>query len=660
MCGIAGIIEMNGPQIDLAGIRLMAQVQRHRGPDGEGFFLDNGSDMVMTEFDGQVQQFHSQFSAHGLKRSPRVALAHRRLAIIDLSSAGRQPMSDTSNRYWITYNGEIYNYIELRRELESLGHRFHSGTDTEVILAAYSEWGRECPTHFNGMWALAIWDAKERTLFCTRDRFGVKPFYYYWNGQRFIFASEIKALLAQRGVPRNLNDQVVLDYLLSGSMDHLPGQTFLAEIRQLLPAHNLFIKDGVLSINRYWEIEVLSETSPVTDDLTEQCREILLDATRLRLRSDVRVGGTLSGGIDSATLVCLIDQQLVNNTYHVFSAQFPGHQNDESKYVRDVMAKAKHLELHEITPSAQKLTEDLPRLMWHQDEPFGDTSIYAHYCLMKVAKQYGVKVVLTGQGADEVFGGYWSYYRAFLGHLLLKGQFSWLQREIKERAKITGEKPHSLWLAAIYHALPPSIRTQIRSKAIRREADWINPEFKRQTAQERFEAALPGWSRFNWYLYEAIRKWSIPHLVHHDDRNSMAFGIESRAPYLDYRLAHLLFSTADDAKIAHGRMKVLLKQVGKGIIPPSITARNDKIGFYTPMLQWLGDAREFILDVLNSDFARQTPYLRAPQLFRLAQEVFEGNTHKVSPLWWSVSLCLWHEVVVKGVEQPVVNELITA
>jgi asparagine synthase (glutamine-hydrolysing) len=660
MCGIAGIIELNSTPLDLALVKGMARIQQHRGPDGEGFFWDNGAHAVWVEFNGQAQSLPRDLAGQHAERAPRVALAHRRLAIIDLSPAGRQPMSDAAQRYWITYNGEVYNYIELRRELESLGYSFRSGTDTEVILAAYTEWGADCLSRFNGMWAFAIWDAKERTLFCARDRFGVKPFYYYWNGKQFMFASEIKALLANRQVPRTLNDQVILDYLLSGSMDHLPGQTFLAEIQQLLPAHYLILKDGALRAYQYWQLQPSPEPLPITEELDERCRELILDAARLRLRSDVPVGGTLSGGIDSATLTCLIDQRLADQTYHVFSAQFHGHQHDESQYVRDVMAQARHLELHETTPSARQLLDELPQLFWHQEEPFGDTSIYAHYCLMRLTRQQGVKVILTGQGADEVFGGYGSYYRAFLGHLLRKGRIGGLRREIRARSSISGEKPLSLQLASIYHALPSSLRTHVQSLALYQRSDWINPDFKRRITRQRFDAVPPGWSRFNWYLAEAISKWSIPHLVHHDDRNSMAFSIESRAPYLDYRLAQLLFSTADEAKISNGRMKVLLRRASQGIIPQSITARNDKIGFYTPMSQWLSEAREFIWETFDTNFARENPYLHAPQVTRMAQEVLQGNFRWASPLWWSLSLCLWHEVVVKGKEQPALSKLAIA
>lgn len=645
MCGIAGWLNLNGKGIDREVVAKMVWLQAHRGPDGEGIFFDNGKTCEWTEFEGRWRHFTSLT----VKASSQyqIGLGHRRLSIIDLSSAGHQPMRDRTGRYWITYNGEVYNYLELRRELQDGGYEFYSHTDTEVILAAYETWGTSCLSRFNGMWALAIWDTRERELFCARDRFGVKPFYYHWNTQDFIFASEIKAVLVCSQVSNTLNDSVILDYLLGGSVDHLPGNTFFREIKQLLPGHYAIIKDGKLWMERFWEMPVFEKKRPVTQDLVEECRTLLLDATRLRLRSDVPVGGTLSGGIDSTTLTCLVDQRLSTQPYHVFSTQFAGHVNDESQYVSDVMAGARHLQLHLTLPTSQELMDTLTKLMWHQDEPFGDTSIFAHYCLMQLARAHGIKVVLTGQGADEIFSGYWSYYRAWLGQLLVEGRLALLQREIQVRRRITGETHASLYQAAIYHALPAQLRTQIQSARLYRQANWLNPEFKQSVRRERFDPAPTGWSRFDWYLYESLTKWSVPHLVHHDDRNSMAFGVESRAPFLDYRLVQFLFSTADGAKHADGRMKVLLRRAGEGIIPPSVTSRNDKIGFYTPMAQWLTGAREFAYDLLGTDFARKNPYFSTDSFVPMVEDVLAGNARHASQVWWGLSLCLWHEVMIK-------------
>jgi asparagine synthase (glutamine-hydrolysing) len=646
MCGIAGIVRSDGGPIDIALVRKMTVVQAHRGPDGEGFFEDSGAGELWSEFDRARSAIGRRSGCGGHASASSVALGHRRLAILDLSEAGRQPMPDSAQRYWIVYNGEVYNYIELRRMLRTRGHVFRSDSDTEVVLASYIEWGPECLRRFNGMWAFAIWDSRERTLFCARDRFGVKPLYFHWKSGNFVFASEIKAVLLAPGVSRALDEQPVVDFLLSGSADHIPGHTFFAEIAQLLPAHYLIIKNGELRTCRYWDIDGAGPKRDVTGDLIAECRELLTDAARLRLRSDVPVGGTLSGGIDSATITALVDQRLATGVYHVFSVQFPGHQQDESRYVSELAAQSSHVRLHMLTPRSAELVQDLPRLIWHQEEPFGDTSVYAHYRLMQLARENGVKVLLTGQGADEVFCGYGSYYRAYLGHLLACARISTLIQEIRKRQQIAGENVPDLVRAAFYHAAPPWLRTRVQSAVLHHNSSWLRPEVANLVMRRRFWRRPKGWSRLDWYLYEALRKWSLPHILRHDDRNSMAFGIESRAPYLDFRLAELLFSTADEAKVANGRMKTLLRGIGTGLIPESITNRTDKIGFFTPLGDWLADAREFTFDLLNTEFAKTNPYFSAQTLSQMAAG--SPDSSLAGPLWWGLSLSLWYEVMVRG------------
>jgi asparagine synthase (glutamine-hydrolysing) len=654
MCGIAGILHCGAAPIRAGTVAGMMRAQAHRGPDGEGFLFDDGETLSWGAFDGARSSAPARPAAG---RGPRVALGHRRLAIIDLSRAGWQPMADPSRRYWITYNGELYNYIELRRVLEARGHSFRTQTDTEVVLAAFAEWGRDCLGRFNGMWAFAIWDAKERSLFCSRDRFGIKPFYYVWDGERFFFASEIKGLLAHPDTPRALNERAVVDYLLGGSVDHLPGETFFAGIHSLLPAHSLTVSDGVLRQERYWDVDASARKRPMTPQLVEECRELLVDAVRLHTRSDVPVGVTLSGGIDSATLTCLLDREVLRSDFHAFSALFPGGRADESRYARDVAASSGHIKLHVDTPTSEELIRDLPRLLWSQDEPFGDTSIYAHYRLMRMASGAGVKVILTGQGADEVFAGYGSYFHAYLGQLLASAQLGKLWREIGSRARLLGTSRRALAAAAVYHTLPSRLRTRVQTQTLFRRASWVRPGVKRAATRERFDPPGRGWTRFDWYLYESMYKWSIPHLVHHDDRNSMAFSVESRVPYLDYRLVNFLFATEDEAKIEDGRLKTLLREAGRGIIPASVTERTDKIGFYTPMDSWLSNSRGLILDAINTDFMRNNPYLEPGEFQRVAVAFLEGRGEYASPVWWGVCFSLWHEHVVKAAGSPAEGEV---
>jgi asparagine synthase (glutamine-hydrolysing) len=639
MCGIAGWVSAAG--IDVPTLRRMTDVQAHRGPDDAGYLVDDGG--ALHELDA---------AGRAVRSTPRPAplagaagLGHRRLAILDLSTAAHQPMADPERRYWLTYNGEIYNYVELRQALRAAGWRFRSDGDTEVVLAAYLVWGEACVERFNGMWAFAIWDARERRLFCARDRFGVKPFYYYKGGGHFIFASELKGLLAHPAVPRGLNDRAARDFLSSGTIDHRPGESLLAEVAELPSAHTLVLEGDNLRLREYWRIPAPERKEPFTPALTERCRELLQDAIAIRLRSDVPVGGTLSGGIDSATLTCLIDRS-ADRSYPVFTVQFPGHAHDESRYVRDVMAEARNLELHTLTPSSGELLRDLTRVLWHQDEPFADTSIFAHYRIMRLVRESGVKVVLTGQGADEIFAGYASYYRSYLGHLAATGRLRELNQEVAARSAMTGESRVGLFQAALYHASPLRTRNALHALATRRAVPWLRPE--PGASPPRFAPAPPGWSGFDWYLYEALRRWAIPHLLRQDDRNSMAFGLESRAPFMDYRLVELLFRTADDAKVGGGESKRLLRAVGEGVIPASITARRDKIGFYTPMTEWLRDGRPLVEEVLGGGFATSNPYFDAAPLRRAADRLFAGDARHASAIWWAFSFTLWYETVIAG------------
>jgi asparagine synthase (glutamine-hydrolysing) len=645
MCGIAGWLSCDGSPIEPRLLRAMTDVQAHRGPDGSGLLIDDGETLrAWTPERGSAPPIRPPREPG--TGAPRLGFGHRRLAILDLSDAAHQPMADPGGRFWLVYNGEVYNYVELRRELAAEGWRFRSDGDTEVVLAAYALWGERCLERFNGMWAFAIWDARERTLFCARDRFGVKPFYYFWNGATFLFASEMKGLLAHPAVPRELNEPLVREFLFSGSIDHHPGATLFDAIAEIPPAHRLTVGAGRISLRRFWEIRPPDRKEPMGPALIDECRELLRDAVRVRLRSDVPVGGTLSGGIDSATITCMVDQGLVSRTYPVFSVQFPGHANDESRYVHDVVDAARNLELHMISPSAGELLEDLPRLIWYQDEPFADTSIFAHYRIMSVVRDHGVKVVLTGQGADEIFAGYTSYYRAYLGHLAARGRLLALRREIRDRGAVSGEPPRTLLAAAAYHATPTRLRSALHQRGAVRAAPLLDASPEGRFAP-RFRPPPDGWSRFDWYLLEALNRWSLPHILRQDDRNTMAVGVESRAPFLDYRLVELAFRTADDAKVGGGEAKRLLREAGRGIVPASVTARRDKIGFYTPMGDWLRRGEGVVRELLTGEFANHNPFFEGRRLAAEAEAVFADPARDPAPFWWAFSLCMWHDVVAR-------------
>ena len=392
MCGIAGQYCFDGRAPDRELLARMSEQLIHRGPDGVG-----------TEVRGCM------------------GLVHRRLAIIDLSDDGLQPMTNEDKTLWLLFNGEIYNYIELREELVKKGHRFHSQSDTEVILHAYEEWGTGCLQRFNGMWAFALWDEKSQQLFCARDRFGIKPFYYTEIDGSFLFASEIKALVEHPDVGKKPDDEVLGTYLAWGVQDH-SARTMFDGILQLKPAHALIVtKEGAHSPYRYWEVSINGSVQSDTVDEKENGRflDLLKDATRIHLRSDVAVGTCLSGGIDSSTLAVLINNLIreeappsVSDRQKTFSVVFTDKRFDESRYI-DEIVNATGVDSHRTEPDPAQLWDDIDRSVWVQDEPFGSLSIYAQYCVMRLA-QKNVKVVLDGQGADELLAGYLAYQAGYI------------------------------------------------------------------------------------------------------------------------------------------------------------------------------------------------------------------------------------------------------
>ena len=598
MCGIAGQYCLDGkaPESDL--LATMAERLAHRGPDGQG-----------------------------MRISGSMGLVHRRLAIIDLTDEGLQPMTNEDGTLWLVFNGEIYNYVELREELLQKGHRFHSHSDTEVILHAYEEWGEGCLSRFNGMWAFALWDGKKEQLFCARDRLGIKPFYYTKAGGSFLFASEIKALLAHPDAGRKPDDLMLGTFLAWGVLDH-SARTMFDGISQLPPAHYLVVDaDGPKQPVRYWDARVNPEIHGTTsdEDIAARLLELLRDATRIHLRSDVAVGTCLSGGIDSSTLTVLINDIIrkeapasVGSRQKTFSAVFTDRRFDESRYI-DEIVQATGVDAHRVEPSAGQLWDDIDRLVWIQDEPFGSLSIYAQYCVMRLA-QKSVKVVLDGQGADELLAGYLAYQGSYIinTHLL-----------------------RSVGLRATFRELSGSLGHHggfIRS-AIRQVRE-------RKKRRGLLKCPAENISRYNGsldrVLYRELTSTNLPSLLHYEDRNSMAFSIESRVPFLDYRFVEYVAALPLDQKIRHGITKTGLRRAIKGIVPESIRCRMDKMGFVTPEEIWMReDLRPFVLEVLSSDSFRTRPYWDAGAVIRDYLAFLDQESPYSPEIWRIVNTELW-------------------
>jgi len=622
MCGIAGYLDVR-EQATTGQIQAMTDRLVHRGPDAGKFVLIDTRTSSTWQGDGSRPA-----------RNFDLALGHRRLSIIDLSDAGLQPMASADGRYWIVFNGEIYNYIELRTELRALGHVFSSNSDTEVLLAAYREWGRGCLARFNGMWAFAIWDTHEKRLFCARDRFGVKPLYYAFGDDWFAFASEPKALFAHPRVPRKPNAAIIYDYLSLRLVDHT-NETFFEGIYALPGAHSLTYQRGSKPvIERFWDLTPPTErdSSPREDrEAIEKFQALFEDAVRIRLRADVPIGTCLSGGLDSSSIVVTanrlmfdelhLDPALVGDRQRTFTACFEDPRIDERKFVDDVIAKT-GASTHRVFPSGTRLWDELPALVAQMDEPFHSTSQYSQYNVMRLVRESGVTVTLDGQGADELMAGYPGYQGVFFATLLRAGKFSAAAHTLRANMRMAqrGRSAMDLAVRAVYGLLPTSITTPIRTKLSplfsSRSPEGRSLQVLRPELRERFESRRIGWieqraasmQNLGAKLYDDVFKFSLPGLLRYADRNSMAFSIESRMPLLDYRLAEHIFSLPLSLLMRDGWTKWVFRESQADRLPPSVQWRKDKLGFVTPEGIWLKQGRAHLQAMLGGEL-RSADYL---------------------------------------------------
>jgi asparagine synthase (glutamine-hydrolysing) len=590
MCGIAGIVSQDHRL--LAPLRSMTEALRHRGPDDEGYLLAETASGRAESWGGpdtpaslSLPILPVELPAWG-----RVGLSHRRLAIQDLSPLGHGPMGSADGRLWLTYNGEVYDFHERAAELRSLGHTFRSRGDTEVVLEAWRRWGEDCLPRFNGMWAFAVYDAERGLLWCARDRFGIKPLYYYRDQRLFAFASEIKALLAHPAVPRRIDDESLGGFLLRGAIDE-GSETFFEGIRALPPGHRLRLDlgSGRLDVER-WYAPPRDELGPADP---AQLRALLEDSVRLRLRSDVDVGSCLSGGLDSSTLVCLtarLRDRHEPRAHRTFSVAYPDPELSEAAHVDAVVALT-GVEAARTTPTAERLAEELARLAFHQDEPFPSSAVYSQWCVMALAGQVGMKVLLDGQGADEVLGGYHYHHGPYLAEVWGRDGVAaaWAAARALSRGS---DRPLIQPLALMaYHLLP--LPMPVRSRLLRARAtqprlpgDLLIPELAARANQRAVHRHAPRRSLLEERL-AAISRSSLPALLRYEDRNSMAFSIEARLPFLDYRVVEWGLARPSAQLMAGGFTKAPLREAVAGLVPDSIRWRRDKLGFASPERRFL-------------------------------------------------------------------------
>jgi len=632
MCGIAGFIAKPGRGKSSCAPAVLNSIQ-HRGPDDAGWLRATGT---------QVQRGRTwqQPSAE-----PEALLLHRRLSIIDTSEGGWQPMSTRDDRYHIVYNGEIYNYLEIRNELEGLGHTFHSSSDTEVLLEAYAEWGTNAFRRFIGMFAFAILDTRHRTLLLARDFFGIKPLYYWAQDGRLCFGSEIKALFAFGLTKPHANTERLLRYLRYGVTD-FGCETMLAEVRQIPAAHFMVISLDDCRPQEaqcYWT----AETAPLDisfEDAALRLRDLFLRSVQLHLRSDVPLGSALSGGVDSSAIVMAIRHLDPKADIHAFSfIPEPGAPSEEAWV--DIIGRESGAHIHKVRATVAELSSGLRSMMDFHDEPFGSTSAYAQSLVFRAAGAAGVKVMLDGQGADEILGGYDNYKGARLASLLRQARWTQAAHFLQKLSPGDGV---GTYLGLAYCAdflLPPTLQTAARMLAGKEAFPrWLNRGwFADRGVGAKFANYTDARDVLRHSLTRSVSE-TLPGLLRYEDRNSMAWSVESRVPFLTPELVSFLGQLPESYLIdANGCSKAVFRRAMRGIVPDVILDRRDKVGFATPERSWLNHMDSSVQSTLDGEAARSMGFLNLPAARHELDAVRQGRRPFGFHVWRWVNLIRWTE-----------------
>jgi asparagine synthase (glutamine-hydrolysing) len=637
MCGIAGVVMRRGEGIDPSAMAGMSRILHHRGPDDRGYLLWRGNGAPLRaraiQADGPL----------------RLGFVHCRLSIIDLSEAGWQPMTGANGRFDIILNGEIYNYIELREELARSGERFHSTSDTEVLLAAWSRWGEAALDRIVGMYAFAIVDWKERRLTLVRDCFGIKPLYYTALAGGIAFASEVKALLVLPDVSRRVAPEPLYQYLSAGLTD-IDGETLLADIQQLPPATlmQVGLDDARISEpRRYWSLPA-RPCAGVDGDFaaaSRRLRDLLAESVRLHLRSDVPVGALLSGGIDSSAIVALMREVGgARLDLHTFTYAADDDVIGEEHWA-DLAGSSARATMHKVRIAAGDLVQDIDELIAAQDLPFGGTSIYAQYRVFGAARHAGVKVMLDGQGADEMFGGYLFYNSARVASLIRAGR-------IGSALTLFGHSIGRSGLGAgraaarVAAGLVPRPYLDTAQSLMRRIASqpWLDDRWFAARGGTNNRPLWEGRASLSEALATSFAGSNLPSLLRYEDRNSMVHSIESRVPFLTRSLVEFVFTLPEHFLIPDdGTNKSVLRAALRGLVPDAILDRRDKVAFATPEHRWLKRIDGWVTGVLASEAARAIPVLRSEALLSEWSAVRAGRRPFGWHIWRWLNLIRWTE-----------------
>ena len=634
MCGIAGIVVGGRERVDPRVLRAMSESIRHRGPDDLGYLLWSPDRSAATGREPNLGE-------------GRVGLAHRRLSILDLSELGWQPMASSDGRYYIVYNGEVYNYVELRKELEQAGHRFVSRSDTEVMLTAAAHWGVEAAVRrFEGMFAFALLDTERRTLSLARDPFGIKPLYYTANEERFAFASEIKALLTLDWAGRDVNPSSLLAYFTIGRSDH-GVETMFRDVHQVPPAGLMTIdladNPRITHSAVTWELSPRDTLDVSRDEAARLVRDAFFGSVQRHLRSDVPLGTALSGGLDSSAIIASMRAVAPELDLHAFSYIAADPRMSEDRWVR-AAAGAVGARVHEVTITPESLTDEIDGLIVSQDEPFGSTSIYAQYCVFRAASEAGIHVMLDGQGADELLGGYASFLGPHVANLLFRYHIATATQLLMSCRDRADTDVRTIARYVVAASVPRAVKRRLSAPyAASTMPSWINAGwFDERLPTLKVEETDPG-PDLRKHLSREVRT-SLLALLRYEDRNSMAFSVESRVPFLTTRFADLVLSLPAEFLIARdGTRKAVLRDAMRGVVPDVILDRRDKIGFQTPERAIIAGADNWTSKVLGAQSAEN---LKCIDLAAIRGRVANNsNGHAATiPLWRILNLLRWAEL----------------
>jgi asparagine synthase (glutamine-hydrolysing) len=634
MCGIAGIVFLRKNAHSLKNtIQKMSQTIRHRGPDDEGFvFFSDNKAITLGSNDTQRAAFSTslsyspQLSIHDFNdESYSVALAHRRLSIIDLGPMGHQPMCDNSERYWITFNGEIYNYIELRKELEREGINFITQTDTEVVINAYKKWGKECVNRFNGMWSFVIYDKHLQHVFASRDRFGVKPFYYYFKNDVFCFASELKAIVAQDFYKKEINSKAVFDFFEYNEQEY-EEEGFFKNIFELFPSHNLIFdfKTGELKKEKYYDLTINTSFEEFNvntfNEHVEKTKSLFTDSVRLRLRADVDVGACLSGGIDSSAISVKMNELLKGEkSIHLFTASFPENKNvDETNWAKQIVDVTNSV-WHQCKPNSNGLFEEMNNLVYSQDIPLWSSSTYAQFKVLELCKQNNIKVVLDGQGGDELFAGYLPYYANYWNEIKLNKGFTTVIKELKKSEKLTDQLV--FWIKENakqnnHSLMGKLINIKNSNKQFLSSELYTDYDQKFKIVESNLNKALQ-----NEFVNTRLKLY-----LKCEDRCSMWHSVEARTPFADdVHLIENTFSIPGNYKLYGNTTKKILREATKELLPSAIYNRKDKMGYVTPNNNWLLSNINAVKQIISE---ADDDYLNKKMLLKKLDELLNSSSEK--------------------------------